>query len=302
MYRRYTIDEIRDKVIEVLRKNNVGMSSVELAKAININRMTLTKYLNILSIIGLIKRKKIGSVNIWTLEPGIINLEIPLNYLQIQQKFITTLLADDRNETTKLLLSILYSDTEKIRIIKDIIIPTFNTLREIYNRGRLGKTELITLNNRLFDLMVLILKHSNEEKNHYDVYNIFIAGNEDQTYNTKISSISSEILGFQTSHVGNIEQYIDPFFDIDIQRYITKCWSNKKGLKNIFLFSSEETSLRFLFTTAKVLKDKMIDEIKIILFVEKDILSIAKTLNPDYVTTDLSILIRWEEDLIKYFN
>lgn len=302
MYRRYTIDEIKAKVIEVLRKNDVGMSSVELAKAIHINRMTITKYLNILSIIGLIKRKKIGSVNIWTLEPGIVDLELPLNYLQIQQNFITMLLADQRNETTKLLLSILYSDTEKIRIIKDIIIPTFNTLREIYNRGRLGKTELITLNNRLFDLMVLILKHSNEEKYHYDVYNIFIAGNEDQIYNTKISSISSEILGFHTSHVGNIEQYIDPFFDIDIQRYITKSWSNKKGLKNIFLFSSEETSLRFLFTTAKVLKDKMIDEIKIILFVEKDILSIAKNLNPDYVTTDLSILITWEENLIKYFK
>lgn len=302
MYRRYTIDEIKAKVIEVLRKNDVGMSSVELAKAIHINRMTITKYLNILSIIGLIKRKKIGSVNIWTLAPGIVNLELPLNYLQIQQNFITMLLADQRNETTKLLLSILYSDTEKIRIIKDIIIPTFNTLREIYNRGRLGKTELITLNNRLFDLMVLILKHSNEEKYHYDVYNIFIAGNEDQIYNTKISSISSEILGFHTSHVGNIEQYIDPFFDIDIQRYITKSWSNKKGLKNIFLFSSEETSLRFLFTTAKVLKDKMIDEIKIILFVEKDILSIAKNLNPDYVTTDLSILVTWEENLIKYFK
>jgi len=302
VYRRYTIDEIKGKVIEVLRKNDVGMSSVELAKAININRMTITKYLNILSIIGLIKRKKIGSVNIWTLEPGIVDLEIPLNYLQIQQKFITILLADQRNETTKLLLSILYSDTEKIRIIKDVIIPTFNTLREIYNRGRLGKTELITLNNRLFDLMVVILKHSNEEKHHYDVYNIFIAGNEGQIYNTKISSISSEILGFHTSHVGNIEQYIDPFFDIDIQRYITKSWSNKKGLKNIFLFSSEETSLRFLFTTARVLKDKMIDEIKIILFVEKDILSIAKALNPDYVTADLHDLITWQENLVKYFN
>jgi hypothetical protein len=248
----------------------------------------------------LIKSKKIGSVNIWSLEPGIINLEIPFNYLQIQQSFITALLAENRNETTKLLLSVLYSDRERIRIIKDIIIPAFNTLNEIYNRGRLGKTELISLNNRLLDLLVLILQHENKEKHNYNVYNIFIAGNEDQIYNTKISSISSQLIGFHTIHVGNIEQYIDPFFDIDIQRYITKCWNHKKGLKNIFIFSSEETSLRFLFTTARLLKDKLTDEIKIILFVKKDILSIATNLNPDYVTSSLTTLITWQEDLIKY--
>lgn len=298
MYRRYTIDEIKYKVIEVLRKNDVGMSSVELAKAINVNRMTITKYLNILSIIGLIKRKKIGSVNIWTLKPGIVDLEIPLNFLQIQQNFITLLLEDNRNETINLLLSVLYSDTQRIRIIKEIIIPAFNTLNEIYNRGRLGKTELISLNNRLFDLMILVTHHENKERYSHDVYNIFIAGNEDQIYNTKISSISSEIIGFHTIHVGNIEQYIDPFFDIDIQRYITKCWSNKKGLKNIFIFSSEETSLRFLFTTARFLKDKLSEEVKIILFVKNDMLSIANILNPDYVTSSLSALITWQEDLI----
>lgn len=287
-------------MIEVLRKNDVGMSSVELAKAIHVNRMTITKYLNILSLIGLINSKKIGSVNIWTLKPGIVDLEVPLNYLQIQQNFITLLLADSRNETRNLLLSVLYSDTGRIRIIKDIIIPAFNTLNEIYNRGRLGKTELISLNNRLFDLMILVLHHEDKEKQSYDVYNIFIAGNEDQIYNTKISSISSEIIGFHTIHVGNIEQSIDPFFDIDIERYITKCWSNKKGLKNIFIFSSEETSLRFLFTTARLLKDKMTEEIKIILFVKKDILSVANNLNPDYVTSNLATLLTWQEDLIKY--
>ena len=85
LYRRYTIDEIKHKVIETLKKNDAGMSSVELADSLHVNRMTITKYLNILAVIGLIKRKKIGSVNIWTLEPGVMELELPLNYLQIQQ-------------------------------------------------------------------------------------------------------------------------------------------------------------------------------------------------------------------------
>ena len=300
MYRRYTIDEIKHKVIETLKKNDAGMSSVELADAIHVNRMTITKYLNILAVIGLIKRKKIGSVNIWTLEPGVMELELPLNYLQIQQNFITALLGNNKNETGKILLSTIYSDSDIIRIIKEIFIPSFNTLNEIYNRGRLGETELISLNNQLFDLMILLSQHHHREIPNYNVYNIFIAGNEDQIYNSKIASIASEIIGFHTLYVGNIEIHIDPFFDIDIQRYITKSWDRKKGLKNIFMFSSEETSLRFLFTTANFLKNKLTEEIKIIMFVKREILSIAKDLNPDYVTSDITNLIAWQEDLKKY--
>ena len=91
MYRRYTIDEIKNKVIETLKNHEEGMSSIELADAVHVNRMTITKYLNILSAIGLIKRKKIGSINIWTIEAGVADIEFPINYLNLQQKFITSL-------------------------------------------------------------------------------------------------------------------------------------------------------------------------------------------------------------------
>ena len=53
-----------------------GMSGVELAKKTGINRMTITKYLNLLYSIGLIKKKKIGTVNIWFLESGLIILDL----------------------------------------------------------------------------------------------------------------------------------------------------------------------------------------------------------------------------------
>ena len=300
MYRRYTIDEIKNKVIETLRNHEEGMSSIELADAIHVNRMTITKYLNMLAIMGLIKKKKIGSVNIWALESGVIELDLPLNYLQIQQNFINSLLGNNKNETSKILLSTIYSDRNIIRIIKEIFIPSFNTLNEIYNRGRLGETELISLNNQLFDLLILLSQHHRRETAPYNVHNIFIAGNEDQTYNSKIASIASEIIGFYTNYVGNIEQHIDPFLDIDVQRYISKSWDRKKGLKNIFIFSSEETSLRFLFTTAKFLKKKLAEDIKIILFFKEKILTLTKDLNPDYATSDINSLIAWQEELKKH--
>ena len=77
MYRRYTLDEVKRRVINVLLSDNTGMSGIELAHKTGINRMTITKYLDLLYIIGLIKKKKIGSVNVWSLEQGASRFCIP---------------------------------------------------------------------------------------------------------------------------------------------------------------------------------------------------------------------------------
>ena len=299
MYRRYTIDEIKNKVIETLRNHEEGMSSIELADAIHVNRMTITKYLNILSAIGLIKRKKIGSINIWTIESGVEDIEFPLNYLHLQQKFITSLMGYNKRELSKILLNIIYSNTEILKILKEIIIPSSNTIKGLYDRGRLGKTELLYLYNLLFDLVILIeIYHKNTEYNK-NIHNIFIAGNQDQILNSKILSVASEVSNCDTIYIGNIEQHIDPFFDIDLQRHIAKLWLHKKGTKVIFLCCSEESSLRFLFTTSDYIKRKMTENIKIILFANSEILDLAKDLKFDFITSDLNSIIIWLEELIK---
>lgn len=299
MYRRYTIDEIKNKVIETLRNHEEGMSSIELADAIHVNRMTITKYLNILSAIGLIKRKKIGSINIWTIESGVEDIEFPLNYLHLQQKFITSLMGYNKRELSKILLNIIYSNTEILKILKEIIIPSSNTIKGLYDRGRLGKTELLYLYNLLFDLVILIeIYHKNTEYNK-NIHNIFIAGNQDQILNSKILSVASEVSNCDTIYIGNIEQHIDPFFDIDLQRHIAKLWLHKKGTKVIFLCCSEESSLRFLFTTTDYIKRKMTENIKIVLFTNSEILDLAKDLKFDFITSDLNSIIIWLEELIK---
>ena len=68
VYRRYTLDEIKRKIVDVLQSTgDTGLSGVELADRIGINRMTITKYLDIMHAKGLLKKKKIGNVNIWSI-------------------------------------------------------------------------------------------------------------------------------------------------------------------------------------------------------------------------------------------
>ena len=85
---------------------------VELADKTGINRMTITKYLNILSTMGLIKKKKIGSVNVWYLETGVIDFEFPINFLEIQQRFLNAVLIGDENQGQRIITTVINSSAD----------------------------------------------------------------------------------------------------------------------------------------------------------------------------------------------
>src|ERR671920_2225237 len=105
MYRRYKLDEIKRKIIDVLQSaGGTGLSGVELADRIGINRMTITKYLDIMHAMGLLKKKKTGNVNIWFVQNGVGDIEFPINYIQVQQKLIGTILATDEDHARRIML------------------------------------------------------------------------------------------------------------------------------------------------------------------------------------------------------
>jgi DNA-binding Lrp family transcriptional regulator len=295
MYRRYTLDEVKRKIINSLQDNATGLSGVELASTTGINRMTLTKYLNILATMKLIKKKRVGSINVWFVEPGMVEYEFPLNYLEVQQKFMNSIMIGDGNQARNILVSVINSNVELLKILTDIIVPTVNTVNELYNRGRLGKTERIHLLNlilELIDLLKFTIQTSNIKRS---ASCFFVAASEDRIYHAKIGALALQILGFRTLYIGNVEQHIDPFFDIDFQRYIVKLWDNNKGLLIICIYSSEEGSLRFLFSASSAIKAKLKAEVRIVLFTKPELRNPMESLGADYVVNDLTSLIDWAE-------
>lgn len=295
MYRRYTLDEVKRKIINSLQDNATGLSGVELASTTGINRMTLTKYLNILATMRLIKKKRIGSINVWFVEPGMVEYEFPLNYLEIQQKFMNAIMLGDGNQARNILISVINSNIDLLKILTDIVVPTVNTLNELYNRGRLGKTERIHLLNlilELIDLLKFTVQTGNIKRG---AYSFFVATSEDRIYHAKIGALALQILGFRTLYIGNVEQHIDPFFDIDFQRYIVKLWGNNKGLLIICIYSSEEGSLRFLYSASRVIKAKLKGEVRIVLFTTPELRNPIESLGADYIANDLTSLIEWVE-------
>jgi methanogenic corrinoid protein MtbC1 len=295
MYRRYTLDEIKHKIIDVLQSaGGTGLSGVELADRIGINRMTITKYLDVMHAMGLLKKKKIGNVNIWFVQIGVADIEFPIDYIQVQQKLISSLVAGDEDHARRILLSVMNSNVDQVRVMTDVVLPAVNTIGELYSRGRLNKTERTFLLNLTMELIDLVKFNVRPKEQKANAYALCVAGSEDRVHIAKGAAVALLARGWDSSFVGDVGEQIDPFFDIDFQRYLLRLWSNKHGLMLVCIFSSGEGSLRFLSSTAKEMKGKIKGDLRITAVTTQQLQPVAEE-STDYVAKDLVALIEWAE-------
>ena len=300
MYRRYTLDEIKRKIIDVLQSaGGTGLSGVELADRIGINRMTITKYLDVMHAMGLLKKKKIGNVNIWFVQIGVGDIEFPINYIQVQQKLISSILAGDEDHARRILLSVMNSNVDQVRVMTDVVLPAVNTIGELYSRGRLNKTERTFLLNLMMELIDLVKFNVRPREQKANAHAVCVAGSEDRVHIAKGTAVALLARGWDSSYIGDVGEQIDPFFDIDFHRYLLRLWSDKHGLMLVCIFSSGEGSLRFLSSTAKDMKGKIKGELRITAVTTQQLQPVAEE-SSDYVAKDLLALLEWAEREFNY--
>jgi methanogenic corrinoid protein MtbC1 len=294
VYRRYTLDEVKRKIIDVLQGAGTGLSGIELADRTGINRMTITKYLDVMQAMGLVKKKKTGNVNVWFLETGVDDLELPINYLQVQQKLIGAILAGEEEQARRILLNVLNSNADQIRMLTDIVLPAVNTVGELYSRGRMDKTERAFLLNLMLELIDLVKFNVRPSEQKANAYALAVAGSGDKVHVAKSGAVALYALGWDSLYIGDVEEQIDPFFDIDFQRYISRIWGNKRGQMLVCIFSSSEGSLRFLSSTAKAMKGRLRGELRVAILATPELQAVAEE-NSDLVAKDLLSLVQWAE-------
>ena len=296
MYRRYTFDEIKRKTIDILHgAGGTGLSGIELADRMGVNRMTMTKYLDVMHAIGLLKKKKIGNVNVWFVEIGVGDIGFPVNYIQVQQNLINAVLAGYEDQARRILINVLNSNIDQVRVMTDVIMPAVNTIGELYSRGRLNKTErtfLLSLMLELIDLVKFTVRPATEHKANAHV--LCVASSQNRIHLAKSAAVAFLARGWNSSYIGDVEEHIDPFFDIDFQRYVSRLWDNKRGLMLLCIFSSGEGSLRFLLSTAKAMKGRLKGELRITAVTTQELQQVAEE-GADYLAKDLLSLVEWAE-------
>jgi methanogenic corrinoid protein MtbC1 len=294
VYRRYTLDEVKRKIVDALQSDSTGLSGIELADKTGMNRMTITKYLDVMHAKGLVKKKKTGNVNVWFLGTGIADIEFPVNYIQVQQKLISAILAGEEEQARRILLSVLNSDIDQVRVLTDVILPAVNTIGELYSRGRLDKTERAFLLNLLMELIDLVKFNVRPSEQKANAHVLVVVGSYDKVHVAKSAAVSFSALGWNSLYIGDVEDQIDPFFDIDFQRYISRIWGSKHGLMLVCIFSSGEGSLRFLSSTAKAMKGRLKGELRIAVLATPEMQAAAEE-NSDHVAKDMLSLVEWAE-------
>jgi methanogenic corrinoid protein MtbC1 len=294
MYRRYTLDEVKRKIIDVLQNAGTGLSGIELADKTGLNRMTITKYLDVMHALGLVKKKKVGTVNVWFLETGIADIEFPVNFGQVHQRLLEFALAGEEEQARRLLVSILNSNVDQVKILTDVILPAVNTINELYNRGRMGKTERIHLSAVLGELVDLVKFNAKPAEHKMNAHVICVAGTDDMVHLAKSAAVAFQILGWNSKYVGSIEQDMDPFFDIDFQRYLSRVWGNRRGLLLVCILSSGEGPLRLLASTTRSMKGRLKGELRIAIIATPGLQQAGEE-GADLVVTDLQSVIDWAE-------
>lgn len=258
MYKRYTLSEIQKEVIKLLKDNN-PMSSTEIAKKLGTNRITISKYLDILYFQKIINKKKIGSVNFWFIDPGIINIDVKdESYTDLEQKILFSLLKDEIDTVENIILSTINKKINLKKTILDIFFPIIKTLFELHKRGRIGKTEKIHLMTNFTNSINLIKNSTTMDDNvsKKDPWLIIVSGDDDSIPICNLINIFAKKIKINTSLIGNVEKYIDPFFDIDFQKYIKKLSYTTKEKTYVCLVSFNEISLKFLYMALNEIEEK----------------------------------------------
>ena len=220
-------------------------------------------------------------------------IEFPLNVRNLQQKFLECLLQGNESQAIIIISNLLYSTISKERILFDIILPTLNILNDMYSRGKISESEKILISTSAIDLVLMTKFVSTLDTPKLKASSIVVSGSEEANYFARIASVMLYLMGWNSLYLGNVENKIDPFFDIDIQRLVTRKLKSMNGLSVVMIFSFNINTLKFLSNTIKVLRKKVENDLRIAIFTNNDLMRESQGMDVDFCTTDLKALIVW---------
>ena len=255
MARGYQIEEIKQKLVDVLNNTKTGMSGVEISEKLGVNRMTMAKYLNIFAAEGLIRQKNIGNVNIWFIEEGTEQFQFPDDYFKAKTKYIEYLTEGSENQVYSVIRNCLHSYAETRKIMSEIIIPAIMSVQKLYKDGKIGNSEenlLRQIISNSIQILNLVPIENNPKKNviilSADAQSVLLAETAAATFHSD---------GWKVSTLGDMSSAIDVLFDLDLQKFIGKVWKQKNGIMIVVVFSDTEEGLNFFSEAVDSVKENV---------------------------------------------
>ena len=292
MAKGYRVEEIREKLISVLKDSDSGISGIEISKKINVSRITMTKYLKVFAAEGLLRQKNIGNVTLWFLEPGQESFDFPDDYFKITSRYLELLVKGNEEEIYSLIRNCLNSGALINRIIIEVIYPAIDHIRELFDSGKIGSAEQNLLRNiiskslSIFNQVPVVL---DSKKNV-----VVIAADPDSILISESASTSYHSDGWNVSHLGDMSYAIDVLFDLDFQKLVRKIWKKKSGILLVVIFSQTSEGLSFFADSINPNKTKSDKQIKLALCGK---ISKKTKINSDLLSDNIGDVLQWSNTI-----
>lgn len=254
MGRGYSTQEIRKKLILTLADSKTGMSGVEISEKMNVNRITMGKYLKVFAVEGLLRQKNIGNVTLWFLEPGQESYNFPDDYFKITSKYLDNLVKGSEDLVYSLIRNCLHSGATVNRLILEVILPAINSVKNLYDNGKIGTSEqnlLRTTISKSIQIFNQLLVDLDPKKNV-----IVISADTQSLLLSEAASSAYHSDGWKVSHLGDMSSVINVLFDLDFQKLIGKVWKHKSGILIVVVFSQTDEGLNFFADSINPIKEK----------------------------------------------
>ena len=290
MARGYQTKELKEKLVEVLVNSKTGLSGVEVSEKLGVNRVTMTKYLNIFATEGMIHQKNIGNVNLWFIDEGTEQFEFPNDYFNVKTKFLELLTAREEQKVYNLIRNCIQSNVNVSKLMSEVIIPTTESIQGLWEKGKITKSEeklLGTIISNSIQILNQIYLEIDSRKNV-----IIISADSKSAQTAEAASVSFHSEGWNVSLLGDLSDSIDVMFDLDIQKFLEKVWIKKNGVMIIVIFSEAEDGLKFFAQSINSVRGKMGKNLSLILCSKSKEKTSAKA---DLITDNLENVIQWSQ-------
>ena len=288
MGRGYSSEYIREKIILALRNSDTGMSGVEISKKINVNRITMTKYLKVFAAEGLLRHKNIGNVTLWLLESGQESYSFPADYFKIASQYLDYLVKGTEDQVYSLIRNCLHSGALVPNLILEVIVPAIDHIDNLYNDGKIGTSELSLLKTIISKSLHIFNQLPTTLDTKKNV--IVIAAEPSSLLYSEAASADYYSNGWRVSHLGDMSSAINVLFDLDFQKLIGKIWKQKPGILLIVVFSQTDEGLNFFADSINSIKEKSGKRMKLILCGK---VSKKTRITADFISEKFDDVLQW---------
>ena len=263
MVRGYDISQIKFRLIKLLRDSTTGISGVEISERLGINRVTMTKYLNVFEAEGIIAEKSIGNVNLWLVHEGIEQLQFPDDYFQVQEKYVDYTIKCSEYAVCNLIRNCMNSEVSVIRLMTEVILPAIPQIQKYFDEGKIGKVEEQLMKNIMSKSIQVVNFHKQNLENEKNV--IIITADSQSILEAEAASATYHSQGWNTFFLGDMSSSIDVLFDLELTKLLSKIWKDKHGLMIVAVFSKTEEGLKFFSESFYSVKGKNDDNLHLVL-------------------------------------